>query len=169
MTIIYEERRAFAIRGAPETEELMLATHIRAPQPCYPLVLCRESPDQGAVLSFTVPGKGAGTQVEGGKGVPVQGARQLCSPAALSAGQVKRVRALLARDLRSASDLRSVGLRRESDARRVGNLFRTAAPGPFAARVESSLPPSQEQKRKIAQSTPFSKAHSGEDKARALV
>lgn len=65
--------------GCPGNRRAPAGSHTDSAAPAvFPLVLCRESPDQGAVIKLPVPERGADSR--GGavrEGVPVQGARKL--------------------------------------------------------------------------------------------
>lgn len=160
LTNTYEDRRAFAIRRALETEERVLGTQIDAPQLGFRLVFRRESAEQGAgsrrcYNKASSERKEVGTQDRSGKGVWRAQVPALCRP---------RIRE--ARGCVRAGRLRLHRARR-GDGEAAFSALRLRARSPPRG-VESSPPTSQEQKRRMAQTTSFSKTLSEDDKAEPL-
>ena len=85
--------------GVPWKQKSAGHTQTQPPQLCFHSVLCRESPDQGAVIKLPVPEKGADSQ--GGWGREFQSREHGSFAARRSAGWVRRAWAFLACDLRN--------------------------------------------------------------------
>lgn len=154
--------------GCPGNRRSTLVTRRLPPQLCFARSL-QGVPRPGCCDKASSARKGGGQPGWVREGVPVQGARQLCSQ--------RLCWTSFTRPLPTIWEKQSARLHGELSpaTRRGGNLFRKhCGSSPFKGMEGRGwrarlLPPSQEQKRRVARSTSFSKTHSGEDKARAPV